>query len=213
MAFLLDDATKSDLLVIDGATLTAERLTDATKKFSETLSRHGTVFIWVSPQNLDNVNKLLPSPITLNQVAASSLFADREAKETASIALADLYFGDQSDLNILKYGMDGALLKQSKVLMESRSFGRRRFANAGEVRSIGLISFETGGGKLLLTSLPPDARSERSVLILSVVFLEIWVLQLLSTSEKFNNGFDGARISQSGFAVGWIPGCTLSKDP
>ena len=82
----------SSLLVIDGATLTETRLADARVRVDETLKRHGTVFIWASPENLDRVNKRLPNPVSLITMKATSLYADREASETAPIALADRSF-------------------------------------------------------------------------------------------------------------------------
>ena len=132
-----EPSATSSLLVIDGATLTETRLAEARVRVDETLKRHGTVFIWASLENLDRVNKLLPNPVSLIPVKATSLYADREASETAPIALADLFFADQAGPDILKYSLDGPLVSESKVLMESKSFSRRRFMNSEETKAVG----------------------------------------------------------------------------
>ncbi len=200
-----DASTKSDLLVVDGATLTDKRLDDARLKVDETLKRHGTVFIWVSPHNLDNVNKLLPDSITLNQVTATSLYADRAAPETAPLSLADLYFADQSDPNILKYGLDGHLLKQSKILMESKSFARRRFMSTEESKAIGLIGLDWKGGRLLLTSLSADVTSERRMNLLRNLFANLGV-HVASANNKYDTGFDGVGFLNQALLLGGFHG-------
>ena len=200
----------SGLLVVDGATLSETRLADAQVRVDETLKRHGTVFIWASPENLEQVNKLLPNPLSLTSTKATSLYADRQAPETAPISLADLFFADQSDPDILKYSLDGPLLSQSKVLMESKSFSRRRFMNSEETKSVGLITLESGGGQLLITSLSPDVTSERRMNLMRSLHANLGV-KLGSTNDKYNTGFDGAGFLNQALLLGGFQGTLYPK--
>ena len=200
----------SSLLVIDGATLTEARLADVRVRVDETLKGKGTVFIWASPENLEHVNKLLPNPISLIPVKTTSLYADREAQETAPIALADLFFADQSDPDILKYSLDGPLVYKSKVLMESKSFARRRFMSAEETKAIGLIRLESQGGRLLITSLSPDVTSERRMNLMRSLYANLGA-KLASTSGKYDTGFDGAGFLNQALLLGGFQGALYPK--
>ena len=200
----------SGLLVVDGATLTETSVANARVRVEETLRRHGTVFIWASPENIEHVNKLLPNPVSLTPTKATSLYGDREAPETAPIALADLFFADQSDPDILKYSLDGPLVSQSKILMESKSFSRRRFMSSEETKAVGLITLESGGGQLLITSLAPDVTSERRMNLMRSLYANLGV-KLASTSDKYNTGFDGAGFLNQALLLGGFQGTLYPK--
>ena len=200
-----ETATKNDVLVVDVASLSTQDLNSARLKIKETLKHNGTVFVWLSPDNLDAANKILPAPVTLSEVSATSLFADRTANETAPIALADLYFADQSDPIILKYSIEGPLLTQARVLMESKAFGRRRFANSQDTKAIGMITVESDGGRILLTSLSPDVRSEKRVKLMRSLFANLGV-KLRPVSTKHDTGFDGAGFLNQALLLGAFQG-------
>jgi len=198
--------SNSDLLVVDGATLSEQHLNNTILKVRETLKRKGTVFIWISPNNLETVNKMLPDSLNLSEVNATSLFADRGSPETAPFALADLYFADQSDPVILKYSLGGPLLKESKVLLESKPFGRRRFSSAEETKGIGMISVESPeGGRLLVTSLSPDVRSEKRINLMRSLYANLGV-KLQQVNDKHNTGFDGAGFLNQALLLGAFQG-------
>jgi Glycosyl hydrolases family 2, sugar binding domain/Glycosyl hydrolases family 2/Glycosyl hydrolases family 2, TIM barrel domain len=200
-----DAAAKSNLLVIDGATLTEARISEARSRMQEILKQHGTVFIWAAPENLTNVNTLLPATITLVPQSAFGLFADRKAPETAPLALADLYFGDQSDKTILKYGITGPLVQRSRTLIESNSIAQRWFENTDETRVPALISIEQNGGRVLVTSLSPDVRSERRLKLMRSLFANLGVA-LSAPTDKYNTGFDGAGFLNQALVIGSFQG-------
>jgi Glycosyl hydrolases family 2, sugar binding domain/Glycosyl hydrolases family 2, TIM barrel domain/Glycosyl hydrolases family 2 len=201
----LNAAADSEFLVVDGATLDGTRLADARGRLQQTLARHGTVFVWVAPENVTNVNTLLPAAISLTSQNASALFADRKAPETAPLALADLYFQDQSDKVILKHGLAGPLVKQSRTLVETNSFGRRWFMDNDEGRSPALIASETDGGRLIVTSLAPDIRSARRLKLMRSLHANLGVA-LREPSNAYDNGFDGAGYLNQALVLGSFQG-------
>jgi beta-galactosidase len=194
----------SKLLIIDGRTLDGIRLAEARKRMQEIQQSHGTVFIWVAPENLDNVNFLLPARISLLPQKTSALFADRQAPETASIALADLYFGNQADKTILSYGLAGPLVKDSKILMMSMFFSEGWIHDTSENGSPALIVYGNGC-RILLTTLMADVRSERRLKLMRSLFSNLGV-RLSGPSKAHDTGFDGAGYLNQALLLGSFQG-------
>jgi beta-galactosidase len=198
-------SASASFLVIDGATLGEAQVSTAREQMHRVLSRHGTVFVWVAPENLDHVNALLPAALSLVPDHASGLYADRKAPETASLTLASLYFHDQSDRIILKSGLAGPLVAKSRVLMESNTIMRGWFDFSVTPKNPALIACESDGGRLYVTSLMPDIRSERRLQLMRNLYGNLGVV--VGASSKINDtGFDGAGYVQEALIAGSFQG-------
>ena len=199
------------LLIIDGATFTAGQLSSARELMNAVLKKNGTVFVWASPENIDNVNSLLPLPISLSSQQGSALLASREAPETAPLSLASLYFQDQSDRIIVRNKISGLLVEKSRILMETNSVSRRggSGSNASD-RSPVLIASDIDGGKLMVTTLLPDVRTEKRLQLMRNLFTDLGVK--LSPPKKINDtGFDGAGFLNEALVIGSFQGETYPK--
>jgi hypothetical protein len=176
----------SKLLVIDGTTLTQEQILETRRQMQAVLRKRGTVFVWASPENLVTINTLLPKPLAFVAQDATALLADRTAPETAAISLASLYFQDQSDKIIVKNELAGPLVETSRILMESNAISRRRRTPTPSRYPV-LIATDTGGGRLLVTSLTPDTRTDRRLQLMRNLFANSGVaLRLVSTEPAIS---------------------------
>ena len=193
------------LCVIDGATLTAGRLAEARARLQATLRGHGTVFVWVAPEHLAEVNELLPAAVALTPQSAKALYADREAPETASLSLADLYFQDQSDPVILSHGLAGPLVQQSRTLIEANTFARHWVGSVNEPKAPAMIARDMEGGRLIVTSLSPDVRSVSRLALMRGLYAALGVA-MDEPSDLYDTGFDGAGFLDQALLLGAFQG-------
>lgn len=196
-----DAGVAASLLVIDGATLAQADAAALKARAARVLKNKGTVFAWAAPQNLAAVNALLPAPIDLVSDESDELYADRQAPETASIPLASLYFTDQSDPNVTKFGLTGPLVARSRVLMKTNEI-RRRWAGVSlhTPRPV-MIATEVDGGRLIVTSLPADVTSPKRLELMRHLFANLGV-KLGQPSDAHDTGFDGAGYLRAALAAG-----------
>jgi len=134
--------------------------------------------IWgISPSQLDALNQLLPAPVTLTSRTASSLELLTPDPLTRGLTAADLYFSELRPPEITTNGLDGPLVRQGIVLLQASGTdwlkwnkqpeyaktamvlrSERETHPAGAV----LIRVSTGGGQLLITTLPAAPRSDKA---------------------------------------------------
>ena len=79
-----------------------------------------------------------------------------------------------------------------------------------ETKAIGLITLESRGGQLLITSLSPDVTSERRMNLMRSLYANLGV-KLASTSDKYNSGFDGAGFLNQALLLGGFQGTPYPK--
>lgn len=198
------------LLVIDGATLQKDKVDETATRIKNTLKKQGTVFIWAAPDNLDNVNVLLPAQVSLQPVNESALYADRTTPETASIPLSGLYFLDETNPVILKQGLAGPLVEQSRKLITGNSFAQRWYSSDDEGKSVAMIATAYEGGRLIVTSLDADVRSDRRKQLVRILFAALNV-QTVRPTDKYNTGFDGAGFINQALLLGSFQGQRYPK--
>ncbi len=200
------EKSNNTLLVVDGASLSNDRIAEAKNQMLSTLKNKGTVFIWVDSNNVRNINAILPQSINLNNQTAGALYADRKAIETASIALADLYFQDQSDKNIVYQTLSGPMVDESNKLIVTNVFSRRWFMDNGDdARQPVMIARDTLGGKIIITTLLPDVRSDKRLKLFRSLFANLGVEET-APIDRYNNGFDGAGFLNQALLLGSFQG-------
>lgn len=199
------------MLVIDGATLSTEAIASAKAQMKAVLEGKGKVFIWVSDQNTELVNKLLPAPVSITRQNASALLANRKAPETAAIALADLYFQDQSDRNIVKNVISGKITDTDHTLIETAEVRARRGTGITTGKFPVLIAAEYGGGTVYVTSLIPDVTTKRRLEMLRKIFANMGVA-LSKPSTEYLNGFDGMGFVNEALVIGSFQGAPYPEN-
>jgi beta-galactosidase len=189
------------LLVVDGATLSQPDVAAAKLRMDRVLRNKGTVFVWANRDNLARVNALLPAAITLEPDEADELYADRKAPETASISLASLYFRDQADPTVMKFGLAGPLVERSRVLLRSNEIDRRWAGVSLHPPHPAMIATEVEGGRLIVTSLPADVTSPKRLELMRHLFANLGV-NLGEPSDAHDTGFDGAGYLRAALVAG-----------
>jgi len=163
-----DSLQTPELLFIDGLHPPGP---ESLSLMNEVLHKGGTVFVWgVGEEGLPALNALLPAPLELRSRTSSSLLPAAPDPLTAGIPAADLYFSESRPADIITHGLDGPLVRQSKVLLEAAGTDWLLWNKQPEyaktamvVRSerekkssgVALIEKEIGGGRLIITTLPP----------------------------------------------------------
>ena len=163
------------LLFIDGANPLPSGSHDRMKR---TLAQGGAVMIWgISPAQLDALNQILPARLTLTSRNASSLELLTSDPLTRGLTAADLYFSELRPSDITTNGLDGPLVRQGTVLLQAAGTdwlkwnkqpeyaktamvlrSERETHPAGAV----LVRIPTGGGQLLITTLPAAPRLDKA---------------------------------------------------
>lgn len=172
-------AAVPQLLFIDGA---APPAADVRTTVDQTLAQGGTVMVWgASAEKLEALNQLLPAPLQLSQRTASSLLPLPNDPVTNGLTNADFYFSELRPPEIITQGLDGELVKQSRILLKTpetdwlRWNKQPEYAKTGMVvrsereakpSGVALIEKKIGNGRLLVTTLPAAprlAKAEKAV--------------------------------------------------
>ncbi|MFC0513035.1 glycoside hydrolase family 2 TIM barrel-domain containing protein [Mucilaginibacter angelicae] len=155
------------ILFIDGSNPPAAQSKQAIDKV---LANGGTVLVWgVNKAGTEALNKLLPAAIELTDRKSSSLLPAAADALTAGIGAADLYFSELNPADVISNGLDGELVKQSKILLTANNTDWQKWNKQPEyaktamvLRSelearpsgAAMIVYERGAGKLIVTTLP-----------------------------------------------------------
>jgi hypothetical protein len=159
------------ILFIDGVTPPTN---DNYSIIDKTLAKGGTIIVWgLDAGKLNELNKLLPAPLTVTSRSASSLLIGEPDAVTAGIHPADLYFSELRPPEIVTQGLAGPLTNQSNILLKAAATDWLKWNKQPEyaktamvVRSereskpsgAVLIEKAWGNGKLLVTVLPAAPR-------------------------------------------------------
>lgn len=160
-------ANVPDILFIDGVHPPAS---GSLSLINKVYQKGGTVIVWgADQQSLPVLNLLLPAPLEISPVRASSLLPAAQDDIISGITNADLYFSELRPPEIITNGLAGRLAEQSKVLLKSNHTdwlkwnGQPEYAKTAMiVRSerektdpgIALITKDVGAGRLIVTTLP-----------------------------------------------------------
>ncbi|MDR2463400.1 MAG: hypothetical protein LBD30_06435 [Verrucomicrobiales bacterium] len=160
----------AQVLLVDGA-----NPGDAKLVFEKIWKRGGIVVVWgVDKNNLENLNKLLPAPLTLTDRQSSSLLVKTPGAVTAGLKPSDMYFSELDPPVILSGGLDGPLVKRGKVLLEAANTDWLRWNKRAEYAKTGmvvrsereakpsgaaLVSVSVGKGTLIVSALPVAPKS------------------------------------------------------
>lgn len=200
----------SAVLVVDGAALNSGNIEEARQTLSSALKNKGTVFIWADSNKINELNAILPATISVQPQQADVLYADRTATETASIALADLYFRDEANKTIVYHTLAGAMADESKKLLVTNLFSRRWTMDDEENKQPVMIAKDTMGGKIIITTLLPDLRSAKRLQLFRSLFANLG-LTLSAPNDLYNNGFDGAGFLNQALLLGAFQGSNYPK--
>lgn len=93
----MDTETVPELLIIDGANVPA----NATSVMQKVYAKGGTVVVWgADPKKVNELNKILPSPIIITDRKATSLVFGTPDNITSGLTEADLYFSELHPANL-----------------------------------------------------------------------------------------------------------------
>jgi beta-galactosidase len=148
------------------------------ERINHMLAQGGTVMIWgISPARLDALNQLLPATITLIPRTASSLELVTPDALTRGLTASDLYFSEQRPPEITTNGLDGPLVRQGLVLLQAAGTDWLKWNKQPEYAKTAmvlrserethpsgavLVKIRTGGGQLLITTLPLTPRLDKA---------------------------------------------------
>jgi hypothetical protein len=171
VATLQENATAPQLLLIDG---THPPGAEVVPKIRDVLQGGGTVAVWgVGTGNVAALNALLPLPLDVTARRASSLLCVEPSPLTAGLTAADLYYSELDPPDVITHGLAGPLVDQSAVLLkacetdwlkwnkqaeEGKTAMILRSEREAKPSGVVMISRKTGGGTLLVTTLPAAPR-------------------------------------------------------
>ena len=178
-----DDPATPSLLFVDGEAPPAR---DQRGLIQQVLAGGGTVVVWgATADKMEALNELLApllsqpvpptqtSPLTLTSRTASSLDLVAPDLLTAGLTAADLYFSELRPPEIVTTGLDGPLVQQSTILLRAANTDWLRWNKQPEYAKTAmilrseleakpsgavLVKLKTGGGTLLVTTLPAAPR-------------------------------------------------------
>lgn len=215
----VDEATiVTKLLVVDGRTLDAASVNTAKASMDSTLNTGGTVLIWDPlPETLSLVNTLLPAPLTLTKRVAVSLVKKSPSPITSAISLGDLYFGDRPmGKEIMRYGLDGPIVKAGKTLLEACNTDWRRWGERGENIKTGsvyrseleakpsgcaLVEIPSGKGRILICTILPLTVTPQHVELTRSLMAALGV-KLEKPAEMRGGVFDGSGCLKEALMIG-----------
>lgn len=154
------------ILFIDGSHPPAA---ESKTLINKVLAGGGTVMVWgANAGGLSALNQLLPARLELTERSSSSLLSVTPDVVTAGIGASDLYFSELKPAEIITNGLDGELVKQSKVLLAANNTDWQKWNKQPEyaktamvVRSeqeakpsgAAMILYNAGPGCLIVTTL------------------------------------------------------------
>jgi hypothetical protein len=156
------------ILFIDGSNPPSAQ---SKSTIDKVLANGGTVLVWgVNKDGVDALNKLLPATIEVTGRKSSSLLPSAIDGITNGIGAADMYFSELNPADVINNGLNGELVRQSKILLTSNNTDWQKWNKQPEyaktamvVRSefeakpsgTAMILYEKCAGKLIVTTLPP----------------------------------------------------------
>ncbi|RYX81539.1 beta-galactosidase [bacterium] len=152
-----DDAT-SQLLVIDGETLSAAKAPAAITRAQEILASGGRVWVMVRDKGaaLPLLRPLLGAELRVAPRVATSLLHGASAQAVDGFALQDLYFADERPIQLAE--LEGPFVANAKVLLKAAKTDWGLYARQPEsAKQSSLIIYEQlnrGTGVSLLQSTP-----------------------------------------------------------
>lgn len=183
-----DDPAIPLLLFVDGEAPPAR---DQRGVIQQVLAGGGTVVVWgTAADKLAALNELLapllrqPFSLTLTSRTASSLDLVTPDPLTAGLTAADLYFSELRPPEIVTMGLEGPLVQQGAILLRAANTNwlqwnkQPEYAKTAmilrselEAKPSGavLIKLKTGGGTLVVTTLPAAprlAKAEKAIRVL-----------------------------------------------
>ncbi|MES1227899.1 MAG: beta-galactosidase, partial [Armatimonadota bacterium] len=123
------------LIIIDGETLTSAQADESKPRLEALLARGGQVLVCFrrAESSPAAVNRLLPAPVTLTPREATALERGDEHPLNVPFSLTNLYFAENRlDKHVLKCGLDGAFVKQGKVVLKVSNTDWSQFNNVRE---------------------------------------------------------------------------------
>ncbi|AYL93856.1 glycoside hydrolase family 2 protein [Mucilaginibacter celer] len=174
------------------------------------LASGGTVLVWgVGSTGTEALNKLLPATIEVTNRKSSSLLPVVNDRITNGLGAADMYFSELNPADIISNGLDGELVKQSKVLLTANNTDWQKWNKQAEyaktamvVRSeleakpsgTAMIVYEKAAGKMIVTTLPANPKLLKGIRL---------VRQLLSNAGiALAEGADGSVLNTEGNITG-----------
>ncbi|MDB6018246.1 MAG: glycoside hydrolase family 2 [Pedosphaera sp.] len=186
-ASVFAEDTKTDFLLIDGASEPAQSLADALNRAAaSTFAHDGTVWIWnVKPAGAAMLSKLLGEKITVEPRLSSSFVVKQSDPLLAGLDNAGLYFSEGDDWQQMTYGFAGEFVKGAQVLLEACPADWRRWNYKGEpVKTAALYRSEAENtasraaivihsmkkGRVILCNLDPEIISAKKAAMIERLF-------------------------------------------
>jgi hypothetical protein len=181
-----DSTSVPQLLFIDGETPPADR-----EWIDKTLAQGGTVIVWgVNAATLPALNRLLPSPLSVETKISSSLLVNGASVVTRGLNASDLYFAELRPPEIITQSLSGALVKESNVLLNAcrtdwlrwnkqPEYAKTAMILRSEREATGsdavLIEKITGKGRLIITTLPAAPRLAKAEKVIRRILANLQV--------------------------------------
>jgi len=143
----------------------------------EAIDEHATVLFWgLTPQNVEQVNALLPQPVELVERKATALMKNTEDEQVASIPYKDLYFSQNADdKTIMRYGMKGPLVDHGTVLLMASPVDWSRKDMNEKPRDPALVELKSDKGTYMVSTLNMDILTPAHVRMLGQLFTNLGV--------------------------------------
>ncbi|WP_114941774.1 glycoside hydrolase family 2 protein [Mucilaginibacter endophyticus] len=177
---------------------------------NKVLASGGTVLVWgVNSTGTEALNKLLPATIAVTERKSSSLLPVSADGITNGIDAANMYFSELNPADIISNGLDGELVKQSKILLTANNTDWQKWNKQAEyaktamvVRSeleakpsgAAMIVYEKGAGKLVVTTLPANPKLLKGIRLIRRL--------LGNAGVALAEGADGSVLSNNGNITG-----------
>lgn len=170
----MDTETVPELLIIDGANIPA----NATSVMQKVYAKGGTVVVWgADPKKVNELNKILPSPVVITDRKATSLVFGTPDDITSGLTEADLYFSELHPAEFTTVGLGGSLVKNSTTLLKACDTDWTKWNKQPEYAKTGMIlrtekeskpegvvmlKKKMGQGNLVVTTIPAAPRGAKA---------------------------------------------------
>lgn len=150
---------------------------DAAERMQKVYQKGGTVIAWgINDNAAPALKKLLPETFNVTSRTATSLLIGQKDAITNGVSLADLYFSELKPAEIVTNGLDGALVKKGKVLLQdcntewtlwnkqpeyAKTAMVLRSEREAKPSGVVLLSNKVGNGRLVLSTLPFSPRQRK----------------------------------------------------
>ena len=194
----LDTEEVPDLLFIDGAYPPEP---SAKKLMEQVYAKGGTVFIsGVSKSGEVALNKLLPLPIQVTDRQASSLLPVGKTDVNKGLAASDLYLSELRPSEFTFNGLDGALVKQSTILLKANDTDWMKWNKQAEYAKTGMV---------LRSEL--EAKPSGTVLLLKKIDKGRLIVSTLPVSPRLSKAEKAVRTIYSNLGIPLGSGADAGK--